>query len=133
MLKGSNRIWGVLGHGEISRILRFVLVGLLNTAFGYLAFLLAFWLGASPALSVLVANVLGYTFNFLTTGRFVFFKREFSYLPRFVGAAIVVYAVNLGLLKVLLALGSGAEAAQLACLPVVMVLNYLSMRLFVYR
>lgn len=122
-----------LDRSEVNRIFRFILVGLINTAFGYLAFVSALWLGASPAVSVLVANVLGYSFNFLTTGRLVFSRSELIYLPRFAGAALVVYSANLALLKLLLIVGCGAEIAQLICLPIVVILNYLFMRLFVYR
>ena len=55
-----------------NQFVRFVLVGILNTAFGYGVYCLMLWIGLSYWWATLIANVLGVLFNFKTTGVLVF-------------------------------------------------------------
>lgn len=76
-------------HTEVRQFARFVVVGLLNTAFGYGAYGAFLWLGLGLPLSLLGATVLGILFNFVTTGQLVFRSFAWRQLPRFV----IVYGV----------------------------------------
>ena len=51
---------------------KFVLVGILNTAFGYLVFALLLFLGLHYTLAVILSTIAGVLFNFKTTGTLVF-------------------------------------------------------------
>jgi putative flippase GtrA len=52
--------------------LRFVLVGIINTVFGYLVFALLVLAGVWPGSALIVTTVAGVAFNFQTTRRLVF-------------------------------------------------------------
>lgn len=115
------------------RLIKFGLVGILNTAFGYLLFATLVWLTDGPKLSLLVATVVGVLFNFMTTGRLVFYSRGFKMLLPFVLAYGVVYLVNACALDSLIWLGIRAELAQLFCLPFVAFLAYFINARFVFE
>ena len=51
------------------QFVKFLLVGALNTAFGYGIYALLIWFGLRPFLAVGLATVLAVLFNFQSTGR----------------------------------------------------------------
>ena len=51
---------------------RFLVVGVVNTLFGYGVFCLALWATQQPTLAVVISTVLGVLFNFRSTGVVVF-------------------------------------------------------------
>ncbi|MGY8903934.1 MAG: GtrA family protein [Burkholderiales bacterium] len=82
--------------------LRFVVVGALNTLFGYGLFALLVWAGLAYPVAIGVATVVGVLFNFQTTGRMVFDGAPRSRLLRFVAVYALVYLINLAAVAVLL-------------------------------
>ena len=114
------------------QFLRFLLVGALNTAFGYGLFALLIWLGLPYPLAIGLATLGGIAFNFQTIGRLVFNAAKGSRRWRFVVVYGVVYLVNLGGVAVLLFFGSGIYVANgLMILPLA-ALAYLLQKKFVF-
>lgn len=95
---------------------RFLAVGMLNTAFGYSVFAASFWLGFGNTLSALLATIFGVLFNFKTTGVIVFKSRENTLIFSFFGVYALTYIFNLAGLYLLnrAGLDSYAAAAVLA-------------------
>lgn len=118
---------------EQRRIIRFLFVGILNTAFGYAVFVLLVVAGLSSAFALLLTTVIGVCFNFFTTGQVVFQNRQFRVLPRFVGAYAFTYVFNLGLLKSFESLGPGPILAQALSLPPTVLLSFVILKTFVFR
>ncbi|MDR1417306.1 MAG: GtrA family protein [Prevotellaceae bacterium] len=54
------------------QLVRYLMVGVLNTAFGYGVYALLIWAGAHYTLATLVSTVLGILFNFKMYGTLVF-------------------------------------------------------------
>jgi len=85
---------------EMALLIRFGLVGLLNTVFGYgiyaLFILAGFWPGAALVLGMLA----GAAFNFQTARRLVF--RSQGRLARFIASYALILALNWILLRLLL-------------------------------
>jgi putative flippase GtrA len=97
---------------------RFVLVGVLNTAFAYGMYAALLWLGLPYALANLGSLVLGIAFSFVTQGRLVFGNRDNRLLPRFAACWVILYFVNVGLIALLIRFGMDAySAGALALLP----------------
>ena len=94
-----SRVW-VIEHLN-RQFLRFLLVGVLNTLFGYTMFALFIFSGVHYSLASLFSTILGVLFNFRTTGRLVFNNRNNSLLWRFSLVYTVVYGCNVGLLRVM--------------------------------
>lgn len=99
-----------------NRFLYFLLVGGLNTLFGYSIFAFSLWLGAHFTLAVAISTFLGVLFNFKTTGRLVFGSRDNSRLFRFIAVYLVIYAVNTMGVWILGRLGISAYLAGLLML-----------------
>jgi putative flippase GtrA len=121
--------------GELRRVARFLAVGVLNTAFGYAIFALLVLAGLSPQPSLMIATVLGVSFNFFSFGKLVFSQKStLGAAGRFGAVYLVSYGMNASMLEVLIArMGLPPLTAQLLCLPAVVALTYLLMRTFVFR
>jgi len=128
-----KRSTGQVQAPELRRFVRFLAVGALNTAWGYMIFAGAIWLGLSAELALLVATIVGVAFNFLTTGRIVFASRDGRRLPRFLLVYVAGFGLNAIALRALIDSGVPSLFAQPIVLPVVIVLTFLGMRGFVFQ
>lgn len=88
-----------------SLFFRFLLVGLLNTAFGYGCFTLLLYAHLHYSLALFIATILGILFNFKTTGALVFKSSNNILIFRFVLVYAVVYGINLIGVEAFLRLG----------------------------
>jgi putative flippase GtrA len=122
-----------LRKADVWQAVRFLAVGLLNTAFGYLIFAAGILAGLASGIALAIAMVIGVIFNFFTLGRLVFDSRDPTRLPRFVGVYALTYVVNLILLRQWEGAGVGPLLAQVACLPVTVSLTFVLMRFLVFR
>lgn len=113
---------------------RFLIVGVLNTAFGYTVFGGMLSLGCQRTVALLLATIAGVLFNFRTVGVAVFRNSEPRLFLRFVAGYSVVFAVNASLLEALVrGLEWSPMVAQAASLPVMAVVGFLTMRTLVFR
>lgn len=76
------------------QFLSYLLVGGLNTLFGYLAFVLFIYLNCHYAVASFLAIVCGILFNFKTYGRIVFKSHDNSLIFRFVGFYAILYVIS---------------------------------------
>ena len=116
-----------------TQFLRFLVVGAVNTLFGYGVFAGLVLAGMPPVPALVLTYVVGVLFNFLTTRRFVFARSARASLPRFIGAYVVIYFFNLALFKLVEAAGAGALVAQALCLPPVAVFSFFLFKFQVFR
>lgn len=113
--------------------IRFVLVGIVNTAFGVGLYCLLVYFGISYRLSVLFSTVLGVLFNFKTIGVFVFKNKDNRLLFRFVASYIIVYFVNIGVIYLFLCLTSlGEYLAGIMATPIVAIISFFLQKKFVF-
>jgi putative flippase GtrA len=88
-------------HSLLRRpFLRFLGVGVLNTVFGYSLFALFIYCGLVYPLAVLLATCAGIVFNFRTLGGLVFRQPDTSLFWRFVVVYLIIYVLNVLLLKI---------------------------------
>lgn len=114
------------------RFLSFLMVGALNTAFGYGCFSLLIFSGLHRSLALFLATVLGIIFNFKTTGRLVFRSNDNSRIIRFIAVYGVVYLINLGGLEVLVRIGLSVYLAGALLLLPCAAVAFLLQRSFVF-
>lgn len=119
-------------HPEFRRFVRFLLVGVLNTAVGYAVFALLILLGSSPAPAVIGSTIAGALFNFQSISRIVFQSRESGLLPRFLLVYTGQCGLNIALLRLAGAAGFTPLVAGAIILPLMAVLTYFAMRHFVF-
>ena len=112
---------------------RFLLVGGLNTLFGYSLFALLVWLKLPYPLAIGLATAGGIALNFQTTGRLVFGGAPLSRGARFVAVYGVVYILNVAGVAALLSSGLNLYMANaLVIIPLALV-TYLLQRKFVFN
>jgi putative flippase GtrA len=110
--------------------LRFGLVGLLNTAFGYLVFALLVHITMWPSVALALSAAAGTAFNFQTSRRLVFHTRGDAL--RFVAVYAFVLVLNWICLRGLHACGlSDLYAQALLTLPIA-TLSFVCQRHFVF-
>lgn len=82
------------------KFIKFLVVGVINTAFGYGMYVLLLFLGLHYAIASFFATVSGILFNFKTTGKLVFKNSDNALLFKFIGVYAVIYIINVVCLKV---------------------------------
>jgi putative flippase GtrA len=117
---------------EAWRVVRFLAVGGLNTAFSYACFLGLHWLGLPLPASVALSTIMGVLFNFVSFGTLVFRPASGAALIRFVLLYAVIAVANYTLLTTLFWLGIPVAAGQAICLPALAAMSYIGMRFWVY-
>jgi putative flippase GtrA len=112
---------------------RFILVGGLNTVFGYCVFAGLTRLGWRDFAAVPAATAVAIAFNFMTYGKLVFESLDRRNLPRFVLGYAGLYACNVAGLRALARMGVGAYVAQAALVVPLAVLSYVINDRWVFR
>jgi putative flippase GtrA len=115
------------------RLFRFVIVGVLNTAFGYLIYACLLWVGFNYAAAAALGTILAVLFNFKSTGRWVFGSNDNRLLIKFIGVYVIVYIVNVIGLWLLTSSGLSAYTAGLVTLLPGALLSFLLNKTFVFR
>ncbi len=118
---------------DASTIVRYILVGILNTGFGYSIFALLVFVNVHYSLAVLISTILGVLFNFKTIGCLVFNNRENALLFKFISVYAATYVLNVLGLKLLGALQLNLYAAGALLLIPVTAVSYLLHRFYVFR
>lgn len=92
--------------------MRFAMVGVLNTAFGYALFTVLSLSGLPPQVALIISFSGGVLWNFMTHARLVFDTRGMGRLPYYILSYLVVYAFNALSLEGLLSMGLQPIVAQ---------------------
>lgn len=123
----------MLRSPEIVRLIRFIAVGILNSAFGYGLYAILIRVGIIPEIALLVATMLGVIFNFATTARLVFRSSDNRLFFRFVAVYAVIYVCNAIALRILVNSGINPFTAQAMLMPLSVIGTFAIMRAFVFQ
>ena len=108
----------------IRQFAKFLVVGVVNTAFGYLVYALFVWIGLAPQPALALAFVIGVAWNFLGHARYVFGTKGFARLPHYIGSYALIYVVNALALAQLWGFGMHSLAAQAVLAPIAAVASF---------
>lgn len=118
-----------------SKFLKFILVGVLNTIFGYAVYAVLLFIDLRYSVALLIATVVGVVFNYFSFGRFAFngYGGRKIFL-KFIIAYAIIYSINVSLLKLLIDyLKANNYLAQLICIPVGVLLSWILTSHWVYK
>jgi putative flippase GtrA len=115
------------------RFLRFLVVGVVSTAFSYGVYALLLFAGLHYAAANLGALVAAVPFGFKLQGRFVFDSTDNRLLGRFACAWVCIYAVNVLFIRQMIHAGFGGYMAGALAIPAIATLSYGVQRFFVFR
>ncbi|MBB4022403.1 MAG: GtrA family protein [Pseudomonadota bacterium] len=119
-----KRIASAARHQTIRRFARFVLVGLINTLFGYGLYAALILIGTPPQPALFLSFFVGVLWNYFTTARFVFRVGGFSRLPAYAACYIAVYLLNAYVLHGVIRAGLSPLTAQALLTPLAAVLTF---------
>jgi putative flippase GtrA len=91
-----------------NKLIRFFLVGGLNTVVNYILFVLLIWVGIPYAWALLIGIILAILFNFKTYGHLVFHTTSNRLLFRFIIVYGILYLFNYAGLRICLSAGLNA-------------------------
>lgn len=111
----------------------YIMVGILNTAFGYSLFALFIFLKLHYSLALLFATTLGVLFNFKTIGRLVFKSNDNSLIFRFFAVYGVTYLLNVAGLRLLSYFNLNMYLAGAILILPMAVISFILHRGFVFR
>ena len=121
-----RRLWAI-------QFLRFLVVGGVNTAFGYGVFAAMILLHVHYAVAALVSQICGILFNFKTTGTLVFKNKNNRLIFKFFGVYGITYLLTIGLLKIFNIYGvNNLIAGAIIVLPMSLV-SFTLMKRFVFK
>lgn len=115
------------------QLVKFVLVGILNTVFGYTLWALLLFLGMHYALAVIVSTIIAVLFNFKTTGSIVFKNKDNKLLFKFVQVYIITMCINIFLLKIAKTAGLNLYIVGFVLTIVMAMITFLMQKFYVFR
>ena len=114
------------------KFILFILVGILNTLFGYLIFALLFWLDVHYSLAALASTIVGVIFNFNTYGLIVFKNNSYSNFIKFILVYAINYFVGVGVLYYFNSIEYNLYIVQAVLLIPLALVRYFLMKFFVF-
>ena len=115
------------------RMVRFLLVGMLNSMFGFCVFSPVVWLGQGAFAALLAGNVAGLVFNFFSTGGLVFRTLALTRLPKFLVCYVLMLFMNYGLLAILAPVLDSKILAQAILTVPMALLSYVLLTFWAYK
>lgn len=89
-----------LKRAENKKFYKFLLVGGINTVFGYSIFSLFIYIGIHYTIAVFLTTCIGILFNFKMFSKFVFNNTNNKLIIRFVGIYGIAYLLNISIIKI---------------------------------
>jgi putative flippase GtrA len=115
------------------KFFRFIIVGIINTIFGYSLFALLIYLKFHYSIAVLISTIIGVLFNFKTTGRIVFKNDKSHLLFKFILVYVFTYFLNIGLIKLLTYTKFSMYLIGAICIVPMSVISFFLNKVFVFR
>ena len=113
--------------------IKFLLVGALNTLFGYGIFALLLFIGLHYALASILATILGVLFNFKTTGILVFKNHDNRLIFKFVSAYCLTTVLSIIGLKFAKMVGLNLYFAGLILTGIMAIITFILQKKCVFR
>lgn len=113
-------------------LIRYLLIGVINTAVGYSMFALLTYVGLHYAVAVLLSTIIGIFFNFKTFGLFVFGQSNWRLIWRFIAVYGFLYIINVCCIFILMMYVDSVYVASAITLVFITSLGFVLNRSFVY-
>lgn len=118
---------------HLVQLARFVIAGTINTLFSYGIYALGLWWGLAYPLASFISLIAGLLMSFITQGHFVFDRFEVRRFPLFALTWLLLWGVNVTLIRIVLPLMNGnAYAAGAATLVVMVILSFIVQKYLVF-
>ena len=116
-----------------SKFVRFLIIGGFNTLIAYGAYALFLFLGFAYALANFLSLLVGIAVAFKTQGTFVFSNADNRLFLRFVVCWLIIYVINVGIIRQFLVWGLDAYTAGALALPFIALISFTMQSRLVFR
>lgn len=113
----KQRITMLLADETFVHLLKFLVIGVFNTLFGYLVYALLVLMGMPEQPALGVAYIIGVTWNYFTHAKLVFGAKGYKRMPAYFAAYLLLYGLNALALKQLVGTGLQPLLAQAMIVP----------------
>lgn len=107
------------------QLIAFIVVGGINTLFGYGIYAFFIFIGFHYLYASLFAKLFGFIFSFFTMGKLVFNKLEIKRIKKFIVFNIITYLLFILLIKLMSLFGVNAYISGLIASGLMAILSYL--------
>jgi putative flippase GtrA len=132
-MQETKKAPSMLGRLLEVKLFRFLLVGVMNAAFGYGCFAGFLYLGLHYSAALLFATILGIAFNFKSTGALVFGSKNNKLIFRFIAGYGLVYGANVAGIAALELFGVDPYLAGMALIVPMALLSFVINNRFVFN
>jgi len=115
------------------QLTNFIIVGVINTLFGYSLYAFFIFLGFPYPIALFLATCIGVVFNFKTVGKFVFSSKTNDHFLKFIMVYGGVYAVTVVLIKIMELYINNLYLASLVAIGASSVLTFVLNKYIVFR
>lgn len=115
------------------QFIRFLLVGVINTLFGYGIYAFLVLVGVHFALAALLSTILGVLFNFKTTGALVFKSNDNQLIIKFFVVYGILYLLNVAGIYVLSTVNVNHQAGGAIMLLPMAILGFVLNKYYVFN
>lgn len=115
------------------QIFNFILVGILNTIVGYTLYAFFIFIGFHYIVAVTCSTILGILFNFKTISKFVFQTHDNKLIIKFFSVYVIVFIVNIIIIKLFKLLGFDDYIAGLIALFPCAAISFVLNKFYVYK
>lgn len=116
----------------MTEMVRFFLIGIINTFFGYSIFSILIYLHLHYSMAVFIATMLGVLFNFKTLGNYVFKNSNNKLIGKFILVYIIIYLTNIAIIKLCLLLSMNIYLAGGFSVIIAAIASYLLNKKYVF-
>ncbi|WP_272992533.1 GtrA family protein [Porticoccus hydrocarbonoclasticus] len=113
--------------------IRFLIVGILNTAFSYSVYAAFISISVSVEIASLTSLITGIAFSYLTQSKVVFKHHSVRSLLKFISAWTLIYLLYLALIKIFIGLGASSYMAGGAAIVPITASSFVIMKYIVFR
>lgn len=113
----KDRLVILLADETFIQLIKFLIIGVFNTLFGYIVYALLVLAGMPEQPALAVAYVIGVTWNYFTHAKLVFGAKGYKRMPAYFAAYLLLYGLNAFALEQLVGAGLQPLLAQAAIVP----------------
>lgn len=116
-----------------TEIIRFVIVGFINTIFGYSVFMVLIFLKLNPINAIVITTCAGVLFNFKSISKYVFKKNDNHLIYKFVLLYFILLMCNIIFFKSINFVIDNNYIAGIVSMFITSVLSFFSNRHFIFK
>lgn len=113
--------------------IKFVLVGIVNTMFGYGLFALLLFCNIHYALASILATIISVLFNFKTTGTLVFENKDNSRILKFISVYCLTTILSISGLKIAKIFGLNLYFAGFVLTGIMAIVTFILQKKYVFK